>query len=176
MSVKKTLFAGLGALSATLISALPALADITIEDAYLRTATPMAKTGAAFMVIHNDGDADDRLIAASADIADVTELHTHKDAGDGVMKMIHVEEGFVIPAGGMHALKRGGDHVMLMGLTEMLEQGGLVTVTLTFETAGEITLDIPVDREPGTGNMGDMNGAAGMDDMSHGDMNHGDGS
>ncbi len=132
------------ALSAALaFCALPALADITINDPYARASNTRA--GAAFMVIANSGDTDDRLIAARSDISARVELHTHKDMGNGVMRMMEVEEGFVIPAGGQHALARGGDHVMFMGLTAPMEQAQSVTVTLVFEAAGEITLDIPVD-------------------------------
>ena len=155
------------ALAATLL-ALPAFAqDITVSDAYARASSPVAKSGAAFMVIHNAGSQDDRLISAQSDAAAVVELHTHMDMGEGVMKMMHVEEGFPIPAGGMHALARGGDHVMLMGLTGPMEQGNTVSVTLVFENAGEMVLDVPVDlaRKPDEG-AHDMSGG-----MSH-DMSH----
>lgn len=136
--------------------ALPALAaDITVEDAYARSASPMAKSGAAFMILHNAGATDDRLVSAASDAAMRVELHTHKATGDGVMQMMEVEDGFVVPAGGTHALARGGDHVMLMGLAQPMSQGDTITVTLTFETAGEITVEIPVDLErapdPGMG-------------------------
>ena len=46
-------------------------------------------------------------------------------------------------------LKRGGDHVMFMGLTGPMNDGESVTVTLQFEKAGEITMDIPVDLKRG---------------------------
>lgn len=128
-----------------LVSA-PVFAEITVSDAYARVAGKMAKAGAAFMVIENSGEAD-RLIAASSDVAKKVELHTHKDMGEGVMRMVHVEEGFEIPAGGTHLLARGGDHVMFMGLNHGLDHGDMVTVTLTFEKAGDMTLDIPVDLE-----------------------------
>ena len=87
------------------------------------------------------------------------ELHTHKQDANGVMQMMEVEEGFVVPANGMHALKRGGDHIMLMGLKRPLEQGEEITVTLTFEKAGEMEVQIPVDRErkPSHGNMNHSN-------------------
>ena len=133
--------------------AAPAWAEIIIQDAYARSASPMARSGAAFMILHNDGDTDDRLIAAASGIAKRVELHTHKDLGDGVMKMMKVEDGFVIPAGGSHTLARGGDHVMLMGLSAPMAEGGSITVTLRFERAGEMTVEIPVDlmRRPGGG-------------------------
>lgn len=131
-----------------LMFAGPALAaDITITDAYARASTPMSKSGAAFMVLHNSGTAEDRLIAAATDAAARAELHTHIDAGGGVMQMREDEDGFPVPAGGSHALARGGDHVMLMGLTRALEQGDTITLTLTFERAGEVTVEVPVDLE-----------------------------
>ena len=138
----------MGTALAACLLALPALAqDLTITDAYARASSPVAKSGAAFMVIHNSGDADDRLVAVRSDAAAKTELHTHMDMGEGVMQMREVEEGFAIPAGGMHALQRGGDHVMLMGLTEPMEQGDVITMTLVFETAGEMEVEIPADLE-----------------------------
>lgn len=137
------------AIAATLLAAPVLAADISIEEAYARASNP--KAGAAFMMIRNNGDTDDRLISVASDAAARVELHTHKDMGDGVMKMMHVEEGFAIPGGGMHALARGGDHIMFMGLTEPFEQGEMVTVTLTFEQAGEMVVEIPVDLERQTG-------------------------
>lgn len=163
-------FAVAGALSLALCG--PALAEITIADAYARSAMPGARTGAAFMLIENSGDEDDRLIGVASDAAAKVELHTHKAEQGGIMKMMHVEEGFAIPASGTHALARGGDHVMFMGLTAPFESGNTVHVTLTFEKAGEIDVDIPVDldRKPEEGA-----GAHDMGGMNHGHASHGEG-
>ena len=159
--LKTSLFAGAFALA----SVLPAFAEITIEDAYARSASPMAKSGAAFMMIKNSGEAD-RLIGAASDAAARTDLHTHLDDGNGVMRMVHVEEGFELPADGMIAMQRGGKHVMLMGLNAPMEQGATVTVTLTFEKAGDVVVEIPVDLE-----RQDHDGMQ----HGHGGMNHGAG-
>ncbi len=151
MSLKSTAFTALAAFTLTL--AAPAMAqEIHVLDPYARSASPMAKTGAAFMQIENIGDADDRLIAASSPAATMVQLHTHREV-DGVMKMVQVEEGFVVPAGETIFLQRGGDHVMLMGLTEPFEQGKTIPLTLVFETSGEIEIEVPVDlaREAGQG-------------------------
>lgn len=144
----KTLLAA----SAAFALAVPALADIEIVDPYARAAMANAKSGAAFMEIHNTGTEDDRLVAAASDIAAKVELHTHIGDANGVMQMVEVEEGFPIPAGGTHMLQRGGDHVMFMGLTGPMNDGETVTVTLTFEKAGDVVVEIPVDlqRQPGT--------------------------
>jgi hypothetical protein len=135
------------AAAALFLSALPALAEILVEDPYIRTSTPNAKTGAAFMVLTNTGPEADRLIGVSAEIAPRVELHTHTSDAMGVMKMHEIEGGIALHAGHSHALARGGDHVMFMGLEAPLEQGGEVTVTLIFEKAGEIEVAVPVDHE-----------------------------
>ncbi len=134
--------------AASLMIAGPALAgDITVKDAYARVSSPVSKSGAAFMVLHNAGTVGDRLIAAATNAAAKAGLHTHIDAGGGVMQMREDPDGFPVPAGGSHALARGGDHVMLMGLTRPLEHGDSITLTLTFEKAGAVTVEVPVDLE-----------------------------
>lgn len=134
------------ALTAILASSAAA-GEITVQDAYARVASKMSKSGAIFLQLHNMTDRDDRLIAVRSDVAKRVELHTHQDLGDGVMKMMEVEEGFAIPAKGMHALARGGDHIMLMGLTRSLAHGDQVTLTLDFETAEDLELTVLVDLE-----------------------------
>ncbi len=121
-----------------------AVADIVIQDAYGRVASPMAKAGAAFMLIENTGDEDDRLIAAQSAAAKRIELHTHID-NDGIMQMREIEGGIPLPAQGSHKLKRGSDHLMFMGLSERWAQGDVIPVTLIFEKAGAIEIDIEVD-------------------------------
>ncbi len=164
MSFKSLTLAAVAAISL----AAPALADspIMIKDAYARVASKAAKTGAAFLEIHNMGDTADRLVDVRTGIAAKNELHTHKDMGNGVMKMMHVEEGFEIPAGGMHVLARGGDHLMFMGLNTQLSHGDEVEAVLVFEQAGEVTVTIPVDleRKAEHGHMGHK--------MDHGDKGH----
>lgn len=117
---------------------------IAVHDAYARF-LPGARSGAAFMVIENTGEDADRLLAVQAEIARKVELHTHEAGTDGMMAMRHLSEGIEISAHGDHALARGGDHVMFMGLQSLPESGTTVPVTLVFEKAGAITVDVPVD-------------------------------
>lgn len=135
------------AASLAALCALPAFAaDIAVQDAYARASSPMAKSGAAFMQIVNASEAPDRLIAATSDAAERVELHTHVMEGD-VMRMVEVEEGFELAPGETLLLERGGRHVMFLGLTRPFTQGETVDVTLTFERAGEIAVEIPIDLE-----------------------------
>ena len=118
---------------------------VLVRDAYARVNGASAKAGAAFMVIENHSDEDDRLTSATADVSKVAELHTHKQDTSGLMVMGPIEGGLAIPAHGFVTLKRGGDHVMMMGLNQSLTQGDIVTLTLTFEKKGEVIVEVPVD-------------------------------
>ncbi len=126
---------------------------VVVEGAYARANGASAKAGAAFMVIKNYNAEDDRLIAASTDVANMVELHTHIEGENGVMMMRPDEDGFDLPANGEAHLKRGGDHVMMMGLKHALNHGDTVEITLVFEKAGEIKIQVPVDleRKPASG-------------------------
>jgi copper(I)-binding protein len=172
MNAIRTFFA---ATAATLALALPLVAQdqpqaIQIQDAYARAMGGIGKSGAVFFMMHNMTETDDRLVDARADVAKLVQLHTHKDMGDGVMKMMHVPEGFALPAGEMHELARGGDHVMLMGLTRELANGDSFPLTLVFEKAGEVVVDVTVDndRKPVAGGMGMGNGHGAMNGTNHG--------
>lgn len=172
MSFKTVSAAAIAAIAFT----VPAFAEsiITVKDPYARVSSKMAKSGAAFMVIENAGDEDDQLIDARADVSKIIELHTHKENEQGVMQMLHVPEGFTIPAGGKHALARGGDHVMFIGLNGALHHGDSFPVTLIFEKAGEVEIDVPVDleRKPMHGKGQMMHGNHGDHGMKHGDHSH----
>ncbi len=63
------------------------------------------------------------------------------------MKMQHLPAGAEIPAGGSLILKPASYHVMFMGVQQNMAPGGTVKITLTFERAGSVTIDVPV-REP----------------------------
>ena len=155
------------------VFALPAAAEtITISDAYARAASPSAISGAAFFIIENTAAEADQLLSASSSIADRTELHTHISDANGVMQMVEVPEGFAVPAAGTHALARGGDHVMFLGLKQPMNHGDMIELTLTFAKAGDVVVQVPVDLERGAP-AGGMAAAGDMGAMDHGAMGHG---
>ena len=121
--------------------------SITVHDAYARSSGATAASGAAFMVIMNHGNTDDRLMGVRSDAAKKVQVHTHQEDVDGVMKMLHLKTGVLVPAGGTHALERGGDHIMLMQLTRPLQHGNRISLTLLFKNAGEIAIVVPIDLE-----------------------------
>jgi copper(I)-binding protein len=94
------------------------------------------------MVLKNESGDEDRLQEARSDAAEAVQLHTHLDQ-DGVMMMRPIEF-IVVPAGGSAELQPGGLHIMLIRLTRPLNEGETVPLTLVFERAGEMSLDVPV--------------------------------
>jgi copper(I)-binding protein len=68
------------------------------------------------------------LVAAEAAFAEAVELHTHSVDAQGRMAMRKVDS-FTVPAGGVHELRRGGDHMMFFGIDRsQLVEGGRVAV------------------------------------------------
>lgn len=116
---------------------------------------------AAYMLLVNSGDAPDRLISATTDVAEVVELHTVLEE-DGVMRMRPVEQ-IDIPAGGQTELRPGGFHVMLIGVQEDLTAGETVDITLTFENAGEQVITASI-RDSVDANMSMEDGEMEMED------------
>lgn len=121
--------------------------SIRIQQPFAR-ATP-AKVGGAFMVLQNGGSAADRLLKAESPIAADVELHTHVKDGDA-MRMRQVD-GIPVPAGGAAKLEPGGYHVMLIGLKQPLKEGMHFPLTLTFEKAGRVTVEVPVQKAGASG-------------------------
>ena len=153
-------------LAVALLSPLAAQAQaqaqgqISIADAYARGANP--KSGAAFMVIENTGAGACTLMGATTEVAGKAELHTSRD--EGGMKMVPTGPIEIGP-GESHALVRGADHVMLMGLKQPLKDGDSVPLVLDFGDCGQVQITVPVDnqRKPGAAD-------AGGDHAGHGAM------
>lgn len=114
---------------------------IQIFDPWVRYLTGVENT-AAYMLIKNTSSQADKLVKAEFAPAKKVELMDTK-MQDGKMSMFTIPS-IDIPAGGQAELKTGGLHVMLMMLTEPLKEGNKATIKLTFEKAGEITVEAPV--------------------------------
>ncbi|WP_417685220.1 copper chaperone PCu(A)C [Roseibium sp.] len=119
--------------------------DITVSKTWTRATPPKAMAGGGFAEITNSGSEDDRLVAASSPAAGRVELH-EMAVNDGVMKMRQLENGIEVPAGQTVALQPGGLHIMFMALNGPFKEGETVPVTLTFEKAGEVEIDLKVEK------------------------------
>lgn len=136
-------------LASLLAFALPSFAHdytvgaIKIDHPWSRELPPNAPAGAAYFVLHNQGNEADRLLGAHTPRAGHSELHTHTHA-DGVMKMTKVEN-VDVPAKGDVAFQPGGLHVMLFDLKEPLKAGEKFPLTLKFEKAGQVEVSVSVE-------------------------------
>lgn len=124
------------------------LGDLKIGHPWTRATARAGGTAAGFLTIRNTGNTPDRLIAASSPIARVAELHT-LIRDEGVMRMRPVP-AIDLPPGEEVKLAPGGLHIMLIETSEVLRQGATAKLTLRFERAGTIEVDLAVEA-PGAG-------------------------
>lgn len=119
-------------------STSPGGAELTAENAFMPQPVNDAMA-AGFLVVRNDGDADDRLTGATSDISDDVQLH---ETSGNAMRQV---DSLTVPAGGELELRRGGNHLMFMELKRKPEQGDTVSVELQFAKSDPISIELPVE-------------------------------
>ncbi len=150
----------------------PMAPGLYVRDAWTRESPMVDLAGAAYLVIHNNTDADDALIGASSPVAEVVEIHQSSMDDEGVMSMAQVEE-IPIPAYEDAILEPGGYHIMLINLVEPLVEGTDVEITLDFLTAESQTVTAVVGSGPVMDDLG-MSMDDEMGDDAGGAMGDGD--
>jgi copper(I)-binding protein len=134
--------------------------DIVVTDAWARPAASSASGGTpgtdraiagtmasgtnsvAYLTIANRGDGRDKLIGATADVAEAVELH-HTAIENNVASMSRVQE-VEVPQHSTVLFSPGGYHLVLVKVRRDLRPGDTVTLTLTFEHAGVVTVSAQV--------------------------------
>lgn len=133
------------------------LGTLHIVHPWARATAPGQPSGGVYLKVENKGGAD-RLVSASVDVAKLAQLHSMRMDGD-VMKMEELPRGVELPAGQTVELKPGALHVMLLDLKGPLKAGDKFPMTLKFEKAGTIKVEVLVQA------MGATSAVEG--DMSH---------
>ena len=144
MSIKFLAFA------AGLVVASAALAQtnqLEVTNPWARATAGTAQPGVAYLTIQSPTP--DRLLSVSSPVAKKAELHSMEMSGM-VMKMRPMAS-LDIPAGQPVTLKPGGEHIMLMGLTQPLHAGQSFPLTLNFEKAGTRTVTVPIEKAGAAG-------------------------
>lgn len=116
--------------------------QIKIRDGWARATAPGQSTGAAYLMIENNGGSADRLVEVKTSRASMAMLHANDSSG-GVARM-RVMDGIDLPAGGRVELRPGGSHVMLEGLSAPLAAGDRFDLQLHFARAGHRTMSVMV--------------------------------
>lgn len=125
---------------------------MVIGRAWAAETPRVAKTGAAYFTMANGGPKADYLISVTSPIAQNVALHAHRMVGN-VMQMAPVL-GIAIPSGQTVALKPGGRHVMLIGLSKPLKDGDKIPLTLSFKHSGTVQVVAVVGLPPGARKKG----------------------
>ena len=124
--------------------------DLSIDGEWARNSPKRADRGAVYMNITSaDGD---RLLSAGVDSSIAASVEVHETVpvdgetnDDGMaMMMMQEVEAIDLPAGEEVVLEPGGLHIMLIDITQPLEIGQKFDLTLNFETAGEVVLEVEV--------------------------------
>ncbi|MAT34095.1 MAG: hypothetical protein CMK06_02945 [Ponticaulis sp.] len=126
--------------TASEVASTPLSADaFGVSDAYVRQPFGGQTTTAAYFLLSSTADRDAEIVGVSADKAGTAELHQHI-MSDGMMKMRRVEK-VSVPANGSVEFSSGGYHVMMFNVTDPLEAGNVVEITLDIASGGD-TMEI----------------------------------
>ncbi|EID16113.1 copper chaperone PCu(A)C [Mycolicibacterium phlei] len=120
----------------------PMAEAVWVKDQWANAAdTGMA---AVFGSIANTGAREVRIVGGTSPQAGTVEIHEVVADDSGAKTMRQKEGGLAIPAGEARELIPGGDHLMLMDLTEPLLPGADVEVTLRFEDGSTLPVTAQV--------------------------------
>jgi copper(I)-binding protein len=120
----------------------PKTGGIVLEQAWVRPAPAGVGASVAYGVIRNTGRKPDALVSVATPAARTAGVHVSVSHA-GVMSMEPIAS-LPLPPGAAVALKPGGLHVMLEGVTRPLKAGETVALTFRFKTAAPLTVRVPV--------------------------------
>jgi copper(I)-binding protein len=119
------------------------LRELKVGHPWARAMAPAQSTAAGYLSVQNTGKAPDRLIGAATPEAARIEMHVTRIEND-VAKMREVK-AFEIEPGATLKLEPGGAHLMLVAPKRSFKAGERVPVTLRFEKAGELKVELSVE-------------------------------
>jgi copper(I)-binding protein len=138
---RRTLLAALMVLPAAARAHSLKFGDIAIGHAW---ALPTRQTdGQLFFPMVNNGKKQDELVAARSSICTLIELRRNNRYDGPPLGSILLEPGRPVP------LRPTARHLRLIGLSQPLTIGERFTVTLDFLKAGEVEIEVIVEKQPG---------------------------
>ena len=118
--------------------------NLRISHGWLRV-MPKGDNSSGYLRIQNLGSKDARLTSIKADFAENTDLHLMNEEY-GVMKMIRMTDGVLIPARSQVELEPGALHVMFIKLKQQLEVSAIKKAVLSFENLGSTSISFCVKK------------------------------
>ena len=117
--------------------------NLHVGHAWTYEVAAMAHAVDVYLTIDNEGDAPDRLIAASVDFADTIEIQAPV-VEDGVLKTATVQAVEIAP-GQTLTFQPGGVHLVLQSVQRAFEHGQHFDLALTFEKAGTVEVEVEIE-------------------------------
>jgi len=139
--MKKYVILSISIVLLTLLSSCSKKDSIQIKSAWMIPGIK-GNTSAAYFIIVNPLDQQDRLLSVNSKIAGSVELH-QTSMNNGNMTMLP-QASVDIPAHSMVEFKPLGNHAMFIGLQEDLKVGDKVETDFNFEKSGTITIKIEI--------------------------------
>jgi copper(I)-binding protein len=117
--------------------------QVSLDDVFLDAEDTVAAGASVPLrgVLTNDAQAADRLVGVATPAAQSVQLLDESGQGSSA--------GIELPAGGQVEAVTDAVRMQLEGVTESIAPTDTVRITFTFETAGEVALDVPVAPGPG---------------------------
>lgn len=112
------------------LCALPAAAELQVEDAWIREPPPVPTPLAGYLRIRNTGAVTRELVGARASAATGIEIHrtVHEQGVTRMQRLRRVE----LPAGSEVVLEPGGAHLMIFGVATPPRAGASLELLLEF--------------------------------------------
>lgn len=152
---RTTRLAGTLLLACSALMTTPAMAhdytqgNVKIDHPWSRPTPPGTPMGVGYMAITNNGTSDITFTSARTPRAEGVSIHESRMT-DGVMSMRPLEQGLIIPAGGTVELKPHGYHLMLEKLKGPLKEGERIPLTVSFDGAEDMDVELNVQPLDGT--------------------------
>lgn len=138
-------------LSGTRKSTTYTVGKLVISDPWARGESEASPECGGFFVVANKGETADRLVSAISKVAERIEFHAIKVVGADI-KMRRLADGLRIPADTTLTLKPRGYHLLMLGLRTSLAKGATLPVTLVFDKAGSVDIELVIRAAGPVGN------------------------
>lgn len=143
----KTFLSGLALGLAFAFPALAAEISISGQVAHVEEDDEHGTRIEIFMTIDNSGAAD-RVYAVRSKVAKTGQMSGGVDKRSSAGHNDHLIATVVdVPAKGRTVMDEEGRHIELTGLKKTVEVGDTIQITLFFEKAGRVKIDVPVEAE-----------------------------
>lgn len=121
--------------------------NLVIGHPWARPTAMGMPTGAAYLSITNHGSQEDVLLGARSPAASRVEFH--RTIFESGMAKMRPAGKLVIEPGDTLTAAPGGLHLMLVDLKSPLLKGETIPLVLTFQSAGDVTVQLMIELQDG---------------------------